>query len=427
MSNFLAVATVTATLRRLLQIAVADDVSGAAVTTSRPEDSSAGLPLTGVNLFLYQVTPNPDLRNLDLPTRRGDGSVVELPQEAIDLQYMISFHGDETTLEPQRLLGSVTRTLRARPVISREQIEDTLADPAFGFLAGSDLADAIERVRLVPMGLGLDEQSQLWSGVFTNVPYHLSVVYRASVVLLTAEDEQPSGALPVRRRQLLVKTFRQPFIETIQAASGALDPIVVGSDVLLVGQRFQADVTRVRLGGQEIDPAVIRDDQIAFTLDSPAVTPSALRAGVQAVQVIQPFLVGLPLEERVGVESNVAPMVLRPTVNSANATDVTDLGNGTVSAQIDVQVTPPVGARQRLVLLLNPAPGSAATTAHSIRASSRTVDTSAPIISVNGIEPGDYLVRLQVDGAESVLVADEEPTSPTFEQYTGPIVSVVTP
>jgi hypothetical protein len=427
MSNFLAVATVTATLRRLLQAAVSQDVSGATVTTSRPEDSGAGLPLTGVNLFLYQITPNPDLRNLDLPTRRGDGSVVELPQAAVDLHYMLSFHGDEVTLEPQRLLGSVTRTLHARPLISREQIEDTLADPAFAFLAGSDLADALERIRLVPMGLSLEEQSQIWSGIFTNVPYHLSVVYRVSVVLLTAEEERPSGALPVRRRQLLVKTFRQPVIERVQAVGGRLDPVVVGTDLLLVGERFQADVTRVRLAGQELDPDSISDTEIRFTLDAPTVDPSALRAGVQAVQVIQPFLVGTPPQERAGVESNAAPVVLRPTVVSAAAAGVTADPGGTVSGDIDLQVSPPVGARQRLLLLLNPAPGSAATTAHTFRAPSRTIDTAIPTVAVTGVEPGDYLVRLQVDGAESVLTVDEDPASPTFEQYIAPTVSLVAP
>lgn len=427
MSNFLAVATVTATVRRLLQIAVAADVSGATVTTARPEESSGGLPLTGVNLFLYLVAPNPDLRNIDLPTRRSDGTVVELPQEALDLHYMLSFHGDEATLEPQRLLGSVTRTLNAQPLVSRQQIEDTLADPAFAFLAGSDLADAIERVRLVPMGLGLDEQSQIWSGIFTNVPYHLSVVYRASVVLLTAENEQPSGALPVRRRQLLVKTFRQPFIETVAAATGRLDPLVVGTDVLITGERLAADVTRVRFGGQELDPAAASDREIAFTLDAPAVDTDLLRAGVQAVQVVQPFLVGSPPEERAGVESNAAPVVLRPAVVSASAANVTDLGDGTVAADFVLQLSPPVGARQRLILLLNPAPGSAATRAHSIRAPSRLVDSEAPVISVTGIEPGEYLVRVQIDGAESVLAADEDPMSPTFEQYIAPLATVSLP
>lgn len=427
MSNFLAVATVTATLRRLLQQAVAQDVSGAAVTNVRPDEAGSGLPVTGVNLFLYQVTPNAGLRNLDLPTRRDDGSVSCPPEAALDLHYLLTFHGDESILEPQRMLGSAVRTLHARPVLSRQQIEETLADPAFGFLAGSDLADAVERVRLVPMGLTLEEQSQLWLGAFSQFPFVLSTTYRASVLLLTADEEQPSGALPVRRRQFLVKPFRQPAIDAVQAAGGPLDPIVAGADVRLRGRRFLADVTRVRVGGQELDPASVSDTEIVFTLDAPALDPAALRAGVQAVQVLQPFLVGTPSEERAGVESNAAPLVLRPTMVSASAAGVTDLGGGTVAGDVDLEVVPPVGARQRLVLLLNPAPGSAATTAYSFLAPSRPADSSSPTVAVTAVEAGDYLVRLQVDGAESLPEVDEDPGSPTFEQYIAPTVSLVLP
>ncbi len=74
MSNFRAVATVTATLQRVLQSAIQTDVAGATVTTVRPgEGASANLPTTGINLFLYQVSQNAYRANEDLPTRRGAG------------------------------------------------------------------------------------------------------------------------------------------------------------------------------------------------------------------------------------------------------------------------------------------------------------------------------------------------------------------
>ena len=82
---------------------------------------------------------------------------------ALDLHYLLSFHGDEAKLEPQRLLGSVARTLHAHPVLTREMIQDTLQDPLFGFLAGSDLADQVEPVKFTPSFLSLEELSKLWS------------------------------------------------------------------------------------------------------------------------------------------------------------------------------------------------------------------------------------------------------------------------
>jgi hypothetical protein len=193
MSNHLAIATVTTGLLRYLQGAVGADVGNATVTAVRPDGPNAGLPQVGVNLFLYQVTPNTTWRNHDLPTRRGDGSLTQRPQIALDLHYLLTFYGDETLLEPQRILGSAVRALHVRPVLTRQEIRSAVA--ATAFLAGSDLADEIETVKLSPQPLTLEELSKLWSVLF-QTPYTLSMAYDASVVLITA-DHQPQMAPPV--------------------------------------------------------------------------------------------------------------------------------------------------------------------------------------------------------------------------------------
>ncbi len=54
MSNFLAIATVTATLGQVLRNVVRNDVNGAEVTSVDPANSN-GLPPTRVNVYLYQV------------------------------------------------------------------------------------------------------------------------------------------------------------------------------------------------------------------------------------------------------------------------------------------------------------------------------------------------------------------------------------
>ena len=416
MSNSLAIATVTATLRRMLQAVVSAEVTGATVTTVRP-GPGGGLPQTGVNVFLYQVTPNPDLRNADLPTRRSDGSAVDRPVAAIDLHYLFSFYGDESRLEPHRLLGSTLRTLHARPVVSREAIGETLADPQFGFLAGADLADDVDVVRIVPLGLNLQELSQLWMGIFSKTDYALSVAYRAAVVLLTA-DERPSPSLPVRERRLLVETLRQPVIDAVTAAGGPGEPIVLGTTVRLVGQRLRGALTQVRLAGQEVTPTVVSDNEIRFPLSSPAIDTSTLLAGVAGVQVLHPFQVGTPPVPRAGVESNVAPLVRRPRLFQVDVSGLTVKG-GPVAATLTLSVGPLVGAKQRAFLLLNPLPGSA-TPACNFPVPARTDDTDTVDVPVSGVEPGVYLVRLQVDGAESPLTIDTDPASPTFGQYTGP-------
>jgi hypothetical protein len=198
MSNFLAVATVTATLRSILANALAEDhyAADVQVTTLRP-DLVENDPLTaGVNIYLYQATPDAYARNDDLPTRRPDGRVMtRRPSAAVDLHYLLSFYGNESQLLPQRLLGSVVRTLHAQPILSAAEIEAVVASTSF--LTGSDLASAVERVRFTPVALSLEDLSKLWS-VFYQAKYVLSVAYQASLVLLTAEGI-PVVAPPVRQ------------------------------------------------------------------------------------------------------------------------------------------------------------------------------------------------------------------------------------
>ncbi|HEX9736071.1 MAG TPA: DUF4255 domain-containing protein [Thermoanaerobaculia bacterium] len=428
MSNFLAVATVTAALRRTLQAVVSQDVTGATVTSVHPAGPQGSLPAVGVNIFLYQVVPNPDWRNNDLPTRRSDGSLLQLPEAAIDLHYLFSFHGDDAQLESHRLLGSVTRTLHAQPILDRQTIEDTVADPAFSFLAASDLADQVEKVRFVPQG-SLEELSQLWTGIFHQTQYHLSVSYRGSVVLLTAEQERPKPALPVRRRQFLVLPLRSPAIDQVTDAADPAAPVVVGSTIEITGRRLRGAKTVVRLTGQDFEPADddVTDGAIRFLLDAPLVAPDLLRAGVQAVQVIHPFLIGEPPQERAGSESNPAPLVLVPDLANVQAANVQDLGGGLAGADVTLEVTPPAGSRQRVNLVLSSVPGTAVPQAYSFSVPARTSDLASLTIPVSGVVQGTYLVRLQVDGASSPLAFDDDPESPTFEQFTGPTVVLEPP
>ena len=62
MSNYLAIASVTATFSNLLADAVPADMSGVEISTERPDSN---MPDGGprINLYLYQVAPNTALRN----------------------------------------------------------------------------------------------------------------------------------------------------------------------------------------------------------------------------------------------------------------------------------------------------------------------------------------------------------------------------
>jgi hypothetical protein len=409
MSNHLAIATVTAVVRKTLQNALDDaepTVSGARVTTTRPNAPAADLPNPGVNVFLYQTTPSAALRNLDLPSRRGDMTVVQRPQTALDLHYLITFHGADARLEPQVLHGIVTRSLHERPVMTRAMIEATLADPAFAFLQGSDLADAVEMARFSPIGLSVEEMSKLWS-VFFQTPYVLSIAYRASVVLI--ESELPAqSAPPVRSTRVRARLSTGPVVARVVAAAGEAAPISSGQEIIVTGENLAAAVTRVRFGELEVAP---EPDAISPTRVR-VLVPAALPAGVQGVQIVH-RRTGEPSSTETA--SNTAAFVLQPLISVQK-----------LASAVRVNFTPPVGRTQRVVLVLNEmaAPAGRDARGYTFVAPPRPATAPATSATVDipfaDVPAGDYLVRVQVDGAESPLGYNDAARAYTTPKLTLP-------
>ncbi|MCC6444420.1 MAG: DUF4255 domain-containing protein [Armatimonadetes bacterium] len=419
MSNFLAVATVTATLQRMLQEALdtaearyaPGAVSGARVTALRPDSPANALPDKGVNIYLYRVSPNTAWRNEDLPARRADGSLARRPKAALELHYLLTFHGGDAELEPQRILGVVAGALHARPVLSRQLIRQTIGSPPYdALLAQSDLAEEPETVKLAPVPLSMEEVNKLWT-VFSQTPYILSAFYQAEVVFIES-DETPNPSLPVREPRLYVLPFRQPVIERVISQAGAEIPIAAGSTLIVEGQRMKGEATRIRIGEADFAPTSLTDTRIALPLP-----PASLAAGLHGLQVYHPLMMGESPAEHAGIESNIAPFVLHPEVTGVSALDVQGTGSAPRSADIRVQARPVIGKSQRVVLLLNERAASDPES-HAFSLSPRAGDTDTVIVSVEGTRAGEYFVRLQVDGAESLL--DPDPASPAF----GPRVTI---
>ena len=451
MSNFLSVAVVTEAFRQVLADAInASGVSGASATAARPTSSGNGQghpPGAGVNLFLYQVTPNGAFRNMDVPTRRSDGSLSQPTRSAYDLHYLLTFYGSEASYEPQRILGSVLRALHAVPVITRKRLESVKL--AFPFFSTANVEAEPETVKLTLTPLNLEELSKLWS-VFFQTTYNLSLAFQASVVIIDGA-EVASPALPVASRNIAVGLFRQPLIEQVltqkPSGGGALEAqqIVMGDTLVLRGKQLQGDETRVRFGGLVVAPLETSDTQVKFVLGAPALPVNSLRAGVQAVQVEQTIKMGTSESEYSRSASNVAAFVLHPVVTASAASVSKHVEEGVTFCTSDVTLDflPVVGVNQRVVLLLNefdppstrparayrfdvPFPLPDSTPAQPGRgrraqdpAPSSAEFTSKMVSRVVDVAAGTYLVRVQVDGAESLLGLD--PANPVFS---GPKVKI---
>jgi len=423
MSNTLAIATVTATLQQTITAALpGSGVGGAHVTTLRP-DASSGLPTVGVNIFLYQVTPNLACQNSDLPTRRADGSLLRRPQAALDLHYLLTFHGDDATLDQQRLLGAAILQLHAAPVLSRHLVSQV--QHSIAFLHNSNLADQIDLVRVRPANLSLEEMNKLWM-TFPNVDYVLSVVYVAGVVLIETGDEPPGPALPVLKPSVTAVPLGLAVIDSIQPQPVDLSP-PSPTQITLIGHNLDPSDEAVFMTPGRTDPLLGTvqpgpgGDQLVVTL------PAGLHPGVNTVQLTQlaPGPVSPPAAPRVIAQSNAAAFVLRPTWVKSTY--------GSPPGRLGVVVSPPVGPKQQVSLLLNQL--GATPRAFALPAEPRATETDTLFFDVSSIPagsippelaggeggsipPGAYLARVRVDGAESRLEVD------SCGKFNGPIVTI---
>ena len=398
MSNYLSIATVTATLQRILQQSIQGEVEGTSVTTSRP-DSSGGLPETAVNVYLYHIKRNTALGNAETPIRQRKGIATKRNQIGIDLFYVITFYGDESELEAQRLMGVTLRTLEDNNILTPEIIRETISDPAYDFIADSDLANQLEMIRAEFLSISTDELSKIWS-VFFQTPYALSVVYKVTVLLIEGE-ETAQMALPVRNRDfsiLPLKLDLQPLIQQVTALESRYQPILRDTTIAIKGKRLGVQGTQVRVCNQLINPTWLRDTEIRFSLS--ALSDRVLRAGVQGIQVV---VIGNSINgNSLPVESNVVPFVLRPTIIELSIQEIETFEDEPRSGRLRVRLDLPVSISQRVILMLN-LYDEQKSLGYVFKANPREEDSHNVDFSFKKVEQGEYLVRVQVDGAESII------------------------
>lgn len=404
MSNYLAIATVTATLQRLLQVAIQVDLPGAKVTTVRPEASGGKTPEVGVNIYLYQAIPNQAWQNYDLRSRRPKGELIKQAQAGLDLYYIMTFYGNDIELEPQRLLGSAVRTIVDNPILTPEMIRATLNHSNFRYLADSTLEQQVDRVTIVPSKMNTEELSKIWSVLF-QTPYVLSFACQGGAVLIEG-NKQSARALPVKSVQFYT-TPNQPRVDEAISEAGANQPIVAGSILMIRGKLLQADRVQVRIGETRVTPQEVSEKKLRLNLSLLSEEEKqSLRAGVQQLCVLHPIVKLTPMEPDRAIASNVLPFVLCPQI--VGKPEILDLwGNEEelYGAEFQVQVDLTIGRDQRVLLFLNErSSNNPVGYIFTAKPRDEPIDTVVfPILDVKG---GEYLIRVQIDGAESPLEVD---------------------
>jgi hypothetical protein len=322
MSNPLAVAAVTAALAQHVSSFISDgrplQIPGARVTFLNPSSEQLQTGESTVNIFLYRVTRNAGLNNNDLPTRSGDAGFMNRPSAAVDLDYLVTFFGDDRELAPQRLLGSVVAGLHAEPVLGRRLIQDTI--DATPWLKGSDLAEQVESVKVTQAVVEPDLMVRFWTELI-KTDYQLSVFYHASVVLLDTPVGVPA-ALPVRTVGVAALPGGDIVIGDVANLDLPGSPVVAGGGLIGVsGPDLMDPAVTVLVGGQ---PAAVvkrartaEGGQIVVRLTQDAAP--GLRRGAVPLQLVRGASDASEVRTVTVVPAFASPPVFDPARRTATA------------------------------------------------------------------------------------------------------------
>jgi hypothetical protein len=420
MSNSLAIATVTATLRDILNLVSQrlpfdpnpdPDLNDATCTTKPLDKARPTEAANQLNLFLYQTSIHPQLRNADLPGQVRAGETAP-PPLALKLDYVVTAYGKgNDELLSHRLLGRAMSLLHDRAVLLPADLEKALR--------GTDLHRQIERVRITPHPLTTEELSKLWA-VF-QAPYRVSATYQASVVLIDSA-RRTKAPLPVLDlgvgsapgvtpafptiERIVLPAPSQPAARLPHALppSDPPNPPAAGDTVTVLGHDFVATALLLSLSHRLLPAPLLFPASAATDRSLVLILPDDqedMPVGAYALTVIASQGPD-PAEDRT---SNAAMLSIAPRIRSIAPSPAIRDGGGRVT--ITVATSPQIWPAQRASLILGDV---------EVIARPRTVKTAELIFDLAQLPSGPrtYAVRLRVDGVDS-LVVDYAATPPVFD------------
>jgi hypothetical protein len=418
MSSPLAIAAVTAAIKDLLNDGLLNnDLSsiGSFTVTSLPPDriSTGQTEPNQLNVFLYQITPNSGWRNAMLPSRDSGGTRLSNPPLALDLHFLVTAYGAED-LNAEVLLGYAMQLLHDTPVLTRQQlrtvlggvnpVDGTILPSPFGNMSAADLADQIELIKITPVFLNTEDLSKLWTSM--QARYRPSMAYMASVVLMQSSASTRS-APPVLKRGPDDRgpvALATPFasLNTARAAASDLMPALrIGEQIRLVGSNLTSDGTTIVVLEHAATGAVNE-----LLPDSPPtanellVTIPGVIDDPNAMNLWQPGVYNISLRiERPNVPNyvtNSVPIALSPWIEIAPLAAAP--GNFTLTIRSMPRLSPQQESRALLVF------GTTTITPATVTNPADLLQPTTLTFSLTGVAPGQHIVRLRVEGIDSIPV-----------------------
>jgi hypothetical protein len=429
-STNLAVATTTRVLGSLLERSITDAGVSSLLdsppyfTPQAPDQiENSGQEGSRLALFLYHVTFNQGWREVGLPSRNSAGQVIDRPPLVIDLHYLLVGYGQADYVQ-HLLLGIGMQALHENPVLYRQQIAAVFTTPPplsamDTVLATSGVETQVEQIKITPEPLTTEDLSKLWTSFGSK--FRPSAGYLATTLLI--ESKTPvAAAAPVMVRNLAVVQLRRPEISAVTPqyllwAPGGMSLTLTGTNLTGTGTSAVFDLAPT-------SPQVPqRVDASTATVPVPP-----LPAGLNSLHMVQQVEIGAPPAKNV-VQSNIALFYLQPVIRrSPSGTHPELITVGPVDNSVTppvrtvtVQLDPAVGPKQKVQLLLdelNP-PAGQAPLSFTFDARPDQISTNSVSFDTFSTRAGDYLLRVRVDGAESL-----PRTEPPGQEYTKPAVTL---
>lgn len=414
MSNSYAIAAATATMHDMLLNVrtplpgdpVIDLELADTVITTKPLDKARDPEgKNQLNIFLYQVSPDAQLRNMPA-FGTANGETARQPPVALKLHYLITAFGrqDDDTLA-HRLLGRAMSLLQDRAVLLPADIQAALP--------GNDLHRQVERVRVTPHAISTEDLFKLWSVFQTQ--YRLSTAYEVSVVLIDSAQTRRTP-LPVLRRgaldegPMVLPTTQSPFpaltgviLPPRQPGAQLATTTRPGDVIALAGHGLAGGAVSVRLRH--------RWSPTPFVLAPlPGSTGAEVQVRLPDNQIDLPagfYTVSVGVtrpgdSERV---SNALPIAIVPRIVSiAPASPITVDGAG--DAAISIGLSPRAWVDQSASLLVGD---------REFLAEPRTAATDTLVFRIAPAPLGRHTLRVRIDGVDSFAIADFTASPPSFD------------
>ncbi len=392
MSNSLAIAAVTATLQKLIYQVLGDDLGSGKVTTLPLDKARENGEQNQINIFLYHTLPNLAWRNRHPvgQLRRGESQKSPL---GLDLFYLISVYGEkENGVKSAQLLGLVMSLFHDLTKITPEMVETATN----GELRESNLHQQLEQINITPVALTFEEMSQIWQGF--QVPSRPCIAYQVSVILLDSMVPLtvPMPVLALGNGQGVVR--QREFFPSLQALElpNRQPSIQLGDTLTLRGNNMTLGEIRIRFNHSkykqiiELDPENGKNPRmLPVKLPDPdQETAQNWQIGLYALSLI------MPLGEGGERESNSLPFNLAPRIVALNPKE-TRAGN----ISLRLGCTPPLHPRQKAILLWGDRSFPTRKWSNPDQPGTTTLTCQ-----IKSAPPGEYVVRLRVDGVDSLPV-----------------------